>query len=96
MDIVDRLKSTYNMNESCELAIIEIEALRNQLAECKKDSERLDYLDKSNARKNKQCGSSYGWKLEENCNRIALSDSNHPYKTVRQAIDEAKAMSEKV
>ncbi|MDB5975115.1 MAG: hypothetical protein JWR07_1875 [Nevskia sp.] len=53
------------------------------------DAERLDFLDSMNARKNVQNGTTYGWKLEENHNRIALSDHNFPALSVRAAIDAA-------
>jgi|SRR5581483_3930796 len=55
------------------------------------DTVRLNYLDLRNQRKNERTGSNYGWKLEENHNRIALSDHNLPKLTVRQAIDEARS-----
>ncbi len=42
------------------------------------DAKRLDYLDARNAAKNLRHGTKYGWKLSENCNRIALDDSNWP------------------
>ena len=53
------------------------------------DTKRLDWLDKSNAAMNDRNGTVYGWKLDWNHNRIALTDSNWPAKTIREAIDEA-------
>jgi len=49
MDIVDRLKSTYNMNESCELAIDEIQKLRNRASQLEDELELANgKLDKIN------------------------------------------------
>lgn len=53
------------------------------------DKLRLDALDAMNARKNAQNGSTYGWKLTENGNRIALEDHGWPALSVRAAIDAA-------
>lgn len=53
------------------------------------DKARLDFLDRMNARKNGQNNTFYGWKLEENHNRIALSDHHSPAMDVRAAIDAA-------
>jgi hypothetical protein len=53
------------------------------------DSARLDYLDKRNARKNESNGTVYGWKVNENHNRIALEDHAWPAVSVREAIDRA-------
>jgi hypothetical protein len=54
------------------------------------DTERLDFLDAMNARKNIQNGTTYGWRLTENHNRIALEDHAFPALSVRDAIDEAR------
>lgn len=54
-----------------------------------KDAARLDYLDQRNKAKNEKCGTTYGWLLEENHNRVALTDHNFPAKPVRTAIDKA-------
>lgn len=54
----------------------------------RKDKARLDYLDCLNDRLNERSMSDYGWKLDINHNRVALSDSNAPSLSVREAIDE--------
>lgn len=53
------------------------------------DARRLDFLDRANHHMNQHYGTVYGWKLEANQNRIALTDHNLPALTVRQAIDSA-------
>lgn len=53
------------------------------------DSQMLDFLDEMNKQKNERNGSRYGWRLEENHNRIALTDSNFPALSVRDAIKAA-------
>lgn len=60
-------------------------------AEASEDAARLDYLDTRNARKNERHGTTYGWRLTENHNRIALEDHNWPALSVRAAIDAAIA-----
>lgn len=68
----------------------EAEARRNS-----EDTARLNYLDAMNKRKNDQYKTTYGWRLEENHNRvslreankISLSDHHLPALTVRAAID---------
>ena len=52
-----------------------------------KDKNRLDFLDQINAEFNKRMGSSYGWAIDWNHNRIALHDMDPMRMTVRQAID---------
>lgn len=61
------------------------------------DSKRLDWLDAQNKRLNEYYGTSYGWKFDANFQRNAmmLNDSNYPFMTVRQAIDEAIAAATK-
>lgn len=63
--------------------------LKRQRDEYKADAERLDFLDAMNRRKNEANATTYGWKLQENHNRIALTDSNIPALSVREAIDAA-------
>lgn len=63
------------------------------LSSMAKDSDRLDFLDAINTRKNAQYGTRYGWGLTENHNRIALEDHHFPVLTVREAIDAAIAAS---
>lgn len=54
------------------------------------DAERLDFLDRCNAKLNEQSGTRYGWKFHRNHNRVAvLEDSHIPVLTVREAIDVA-------
>jgi hypothetical protein len=53
------------------------------------DTDRLDFLDRVNANTNRRCGTTYGWKYDINHNRAALTDSNLPALTVREAIDAA-------
>lgn len=53
------------------------------------DKMRLDFLDALNQRKNRQIGTVYGWRLNENHARIALEDHGFPALTVREAIDAA-------
>ena len=60
-----------------------VEAAEKQL----KDTQRLDFLDQINAEFNKRMGSSYGWAIDWNHNRIALHDMDPMRMTVRQAID---------
>jgi hypothetical protein len=64
-------------------------ALRSALEAVAKDAELLDYLDARNARKNQQNGTTYGWRLTENHNRIALEDHYFPQISAREAIDAA-------
>ena len=65
-----------------------LQAITAAIAASAQDAERLNHLDALNARKNANYGTSYGWRIEENHNRIALSDHWFPALTVRQAIDE--------
>jgi hypothetical protein len=55
------------------------------------DSKRLDWLDEVNARTNEKHGTVYGWKFDINHNRAALMDHNWPAKSIRAAIDDARA-----
>lgn len=68
-----------------------IEAQQARIGELTDDASRLDWLDEMNRRKNEHHGTRYGWRYEANHNRIALSDHHFPVKTVREAIDEARA-----
>jgi hypothetical protein len=52
------------------------------------DTERLDYLDSLNEGLNSYHGTRYGWQVRRNHNRVQLSDSGVPAKTIRQAIDD--------
>lgn len=70
--------------------VIELAESKAELAKCREDAERLDFLDSMNMRKNAQNGTVYGWKLEENCNAIRLTDHNIPPLKVRSAIDAAR------
>lgn len=63
--------------------------LRAKLEAAEADTRRLDWLDAQNARKNKQNRTTYGWRIEENCNRIALSNCHFPAIPVRSAMDAA-------
>lgn len=74
------------------ICAIAAEAVRKALSatrEDARDARRLDWLDKINAEKNKRHGTTYGWKLSENHNRIALEDHGFPPLSVRSAIDKA-------
>jgi hypothetical protein len=53
------------------------------------DTERLDFLDRLNTNMNRRYRTTYGWGLDINHNRTALTDCNLPALTVREAIDEA-------
>lgn len=55
------------------------------------DSARLDWLDEANRRANARNGTVYGWRVDVNHNRMALTDHNLPALSVRQAIDETMA-----
>jgi hypothetical protein len=100
---IDAIDSMLNMpRDRARAAIQSIIDDRNQFAcsaekmlENKKDSERLDWLDKKNSAMNERCGSNYGWKFDVNHNRIALTDHNLPKHTVREAIDAAMAKEQK-
>ena len=59
------------------------------------DTERLDWLDAVNAKANERNGTSYGWAFDINQNRAALTDHNHPARTIRQAIDVAACRQNK-
>lgn len=63
-------------------------------AELLEDKKRLDFLDLLNARQNERYTSNYGWKIDINHNRVALTDHNFPKLSVREAIDEAIARVE--
>lgn len=66
----------------------ELQDLREQLSESQADTGRLDYLDGLNEKLNTYHGTRYGWQVRRNHNRVQLSDSGIPAKTVRQAIDD--------
>lgn len=68
----------------------ELEALRKEVEQLREDAARLDWLDAQNTRKNSVYGTRYGWRLNENCNRIALEDHSWPPVDVRRAIDAAR------
>lgn len=57
----------------------------------KADTDRLDWLDGVNRHTNGRVGTTYGWKFDINHNRAALTDSNLPALSVRDAIDAARA-----
>lgn len=58
-------------------------------SEILKDIRRLNFLHLANKHMNERNRTVYGWKLEANHNRIALTDHNLPALSVRQAIDNA-------
>lgn len=62
-----------------------------ELDELRADKERLDWLDSVNGTINEFNKTVYGWRLEINHNRAALTDHNLPALSVRKAIDEAVA-----
>jgi hypothetical protein len=64
-----------------------IDARAAQPPAVNEDAARLDYLDSLNQRLNAQQGSSYGWRLDINHNRVSLTDMHVPALTVREAID---------
>lgn len=64
-----------------------LEALQAERDRLREDADRLNYLDACNTNFNRQNGTRYGWKLDRNHNRWALTDSNFPPLTVREAID---------
>jgi hypothetical protein len=66
----------------------DILALLLRTAETNSDKERLDYLDSLNQKLTDKYGIKYGWKLDMNHNRVALTDSNNPPLSVRDAIDD--------
>lgn len=74
-------------------AVAESGTLRSRLAAAEsalkaaeEDTRMLDHLDKLNTEANARNGTVYGWRLETNHNRTALTDHNVPHKTVREAI----------
>lgn len=54
-----------------------------------KDIRRLSFLHLANKHMNEHNRTVYGWRLEANHNRIALTDHNLPALSVREAIDDA-------
>lgn len=73
-----------------EAAEARAKAAEERLAEVDSDADRLDYLDTCNTGFNHRNGTRYGWKLDWNHNRIALTDHNLPPLTVREAIDASR------
>lgn len=59
-----------------------------KFGELNQDKLRLDLLDAVNSEFNKKNGSTYGWAVHWNHNRISLHDSDPMKNSVRQAIDE--------
>jgi hypothetical protein len=72
----------------------ERDELRREVDALRADRDRLDYLDAINIRKNAQNGTTYGWRLSENHNRIALEDHDWRKLPVRTAIDTARASTD--
>lgn len=79
-----------------EKIIIERDNLLSQITSLNQDKLRLDLLDTVNAEFNKRNGTTYGWAVDWNHNRISLRDSDAMKKSVRQAIDDFSSRIKKV
>jgi len=85
-----------NLNKSVKRSVIRkaklaIEEYMRQINnddQLNQDKLRLDLLDTVNAEFNKRNGTTYGWAVDWNHNRISLRDSDAMKKSVRQAIDD--------
>lgn len=80
--------SPEQINEVFQNLHDENKAYAEEIKKLRKDARRLNYLDACNAEFNKKMGSNYGWKVDWNCNRIAVVDTGFAGVSVRQAIDE--------
>jgi len=85
----DQMRALQSGVTTMEVSLEKVADVLRERNALRKDAERLDYLDRRNAAKNKKHGTEYGWRLTENCNRIALEDHAWPPNSVRAAIDAA-------
>jgi hypothetical protein len=83
-----KLERLASFDGSVRIDASELKELLGELEAAEADTERLNYLDSLNEGLNTHHGTRYGWQVRRNHNRVQLSDSGIPAKTVRQAIDD--------
>lgn len=85
MTLNDRMNQLIAENERLKAEQLE---MLTKFGELNRDKLRLDLLDTVNAGFNKANGTTYGWIVDWNHNRICLRDSDPMRQSVRKAIDE--------